>query len=260
MLNKAFKIIEEILFEDLSKKGFQKSRENSSIIFSSKDIVYKVEFDNSHKQFCLSSCTVLEDGIPSKDFSNISVWLFNPSVDTEKEAKSIAADFLETLGGPKQKARIQSSTKKSNEQNNTNLIFFINRLITIFPEIKEDIKNEKDTYEEFRGINFIRESVLPYIKELLNFNQKDKLKKLCTTLNTAYGNANLDVRSAITMIILNSIDDEKNKNLIEPFLSEDLKRAWKAAQKYKNKTVKPEKAKKKKSFLAKTLESASKQQ
>ncbi|MDQ5984078.1 MAG: hypothetical protein RUMPE_01110 [Eubacteriales bacterium SKADARSKE-1] len=261
MLNKAFKIIEEKVFESLSKKGFQKNKLGTSILFSNKDIIYKIEFDNNRKQFCLSSCSVPEDGSSSKDFSIISVWLFDPSVDTEKEAKSIAADFLETLEGPKQKVKLQSSSKKTNEQNNTNLIFFINRLITTFPELKDDIKNEKDAYEEFRGISFIRESVLPHVKKLLDSNQKsEKLKKLCTTLNNSYSNANLDVRSAITIVILNSIDDEKNRSFIEPLLSEDLKRAWKAAQKYKDKVVKPEKVKKKKSFLAKTLETASKQQ
>lgn len=259
MVNKAFKIIEENLFEPLSKEGFQKSKKDSSLNFWNKSILYKVEFDKNSKQFQLSSCPV-ENETASNNFSNISVWLFDPATDTEKDAKSIASDFLETINGPKQKSITRASSKKSSEQNNTNITFFINRLVTVFPELKDDIKKEKETYKEFRSINFIREYVLPLIKSSLKDGKKnDKLKKLCSTLNNSYATANLDVRSAITIVILNSIEDSKSKELISSLLSEDLKKAWHAAQKYKGKIVKPEKIKKRKSFLAKTLETASKQ-
>ena len=32
---------------------------------------------------------------------NIAVWLFDPETDSTKEAESIAADFVETVEGPK---------------------------------------------------------------------------------------------------------------------------------------------------------------
>ncbi len=251
---KAFNEIEKKLNENLSKKGFHLDKiDNLSSVFSNNRTKYKIEYSNSSKKFTLSSCPVTEnvDG----DYKSISVWLFDPENDTEKEVKSIAEDFLESVNSSKNIARSKKSSKKSDETANVDLIFLINRLATVFPEIKDEIKTEKESFESFRGVTFIREKILPYILELVNAGKpKDTFKKLCSTLSNLYESGNLDVRSVITIVILNSVSDETASKRLRESLSENLVKAWDVAKKFRNRKVRPERRKKRKTFFEKTLE------
>ena len=79
------------------------------------------------------------------------------------------------------------------------------------------------------------------------------LKKLGQILSTQYGNGDPDTRSIITIVILNSISAEYDAK-IEEYLDDNLKKAFTYAKKYRNKTVKPEKEKKKRPTVAQRLE------
>ena len=158
------------------------------------------------KQFKLLYAEKSIDDLIEDDFKQISVWLFDPNENTEKEAKSIANDFIETLSVNKNKPNNKKNYKSNNQSSNSDhdLLFFINRLATIFPELKDDIKYEKENFSEFREVKFCREKVLHLIKNLLRENtQKDKIKKLCNLFNNSYEDGNLDVRACITIVFLN---------------------------------------------------------
>ena len=79
------------------------------------------------------------------------------------------------------------------------------------------------------------------------------MEKLATLLSTQYGNGDADTRSIITIVILNSLPEGSYEGLNE-YLSDELKTAWKAALKFKGKTVKPEKPKKKKKTMVERLQ------
>lgn len=253
MLNKAFNIIEEQLNTELSKRNFKLDKVNNlSSTFSNGDVKYKIEYDENNKKFILSLST------SDENYKNISVWLFEPKDDSEKEAKSIANDFVDSISVSKKMKNGRKANKKS-EESNSDLLFMANRFATIFPELKEDIKFEKENFETFRGITFTREKILPLFLGVVNSGQPaDKFKKICSTLNNLYDNGNFDVRSCVTIVILNSIP-ENNKKILEKLeknLSDDLLNAWNAAKKYKSKKVKPEKIKKRKSFFEKALQNS----
>ena len=72
-----------------------------------------------------------------------------------------------------------------------------------------------------------------------------ELKKLGNILSAKYVNGDADTRSIITIVILNSIP-EADEAKIEEYLSDDLKKAFSYAKKFRGKKVKPEKEKKKK--------------
>ena len=55
------------------------------------------------------------------------------------------------------------------------------------------------------------------------------------------------------LLLINSLDNDEYEKLYEYF-DEELQKYSKGARKYKGKTVKPEKVKKKKSFMADTLQ------
>jgi len=254
LLNKAYNIIEEQLNTELSKRNFKLDKINNlSSIFSNGEVKYKLEYNENNKKFILSICSSSDE-----NYKNISVWLFDPQNDSEREAKSIANDFLDSVSVAKKVKNLKKASKKSTESN-SDFLFMANRFATVFPELKEDIKYEKENFETFRGITFTREKILPLLLEVVNSGQPaDKFKKLCSTLNNLYDNGNLDVRSCVTIVILNSIpeNNEKTFEKLEKNLSNDLLNAWSAAKKYKNKKVKPEKIKKRKSFFEKALQNS----
>ncbi|MBQ2671278.1 MAG: hypothetical protein IJG00_00460, partial [Clostridia bacterium] len=92
--------------------------------------------------------------------------------------------------------------------------------------------------------NFILPAIKNYIKTETN---KSKLNKLGNTLSELYTTSGLNIRSIITMAILNGLDEENST--FSEFLSDELKSAWEHAKKYKGKKVKPEKVKKPSLFI-----------
>ena len=91
------------------------------------------------------------------------------------------------------------------------------------------------------------------MQELVKKGNKKELEKLGVLLSRQYGNGDIDTRSIITIVIINSLEKEDYEKLYEYF-DEKLQKYSKGARRYKGKTVKPEKVKKKKSFMADTLQ------
>lgn len=251
MQEKAFKLVESKLAEHFSKLGFAAKKEgNCCTLFSKEEKTYKLEYFLEQKQFKLSCAAGDADNLSNENFKELSTWLFDCATDTEKEAKSVANDFLETLGTVNKKNEPSKKAVKKDDQGANDIMFFINRFITIFPELKNEIKLEKENYATFRAINFCRQEILPRINDFfVEGAQKDRAKKLCTLLNNSYENGDLDVRAAITVVLLNGIENESAKKLLKNELSKELNAAWEAALRYKGKNVKPEKVKKKSGFF-----------
>ena len=252
-----FEVVARPLETILVSRGFEKEivNEDTSVIFKNESIAYSVEFDKDKKQFKLNICDV-EDGQVSGEWKNKSAWFFDPESSTKRDAEDIANDFKTTIVGTKKV--VKQSTKKNNkdQEHNADALFFANRMVNVFPELREEIAREKMEYEEFRGVTFAKERILPKVKSLLNSNVKTgQTKKLFDVLIDMYHVGNLDVRGIITIVLLNSIDDAAQEQMVLENVSEELQKAWKCAKRLKGKTIKPEKIKKKKSFIADTLNS-----
>lgn len=262
MINKAFKIINEKLSEILIKNGFNKiNNTENTILFVKESNGYKVCFDGTKNKFELFDCSLENNEVASE--KSLATWLFDPQNDTEREAKDIAADFAETLGAVNKHTnkKIVKKKKKSDDENNTNPLFLMNRIANVFPELKETVIEEKENYENFRGVTFAREKAMPFVKETLTSgNPKDKFKKLCTVFSNLYESGDLDTKAIITIVFLNAIDDATARENIGNMVSEDLKSAMKEAFKLRGKKIKPEKIKKKRTFISDTLNAAQAQQ
>ena len=259
MINKAFEIIDERLVEPMSEKGFTKvSTAENLLLFTKGEAGYKVFFDADKNKFELLECCLDGDNITSEKV--LSTWLFDPQNDTEKEAKDIAADFAETLGGAVGsvvKKTLGKKKKKADEENNTNPLFLMNRIASIFPELKEAVQEEKNSYEDFRAVTFAKEKALPLVRETLtSVEPKDKFKKLCTVFSNLYASGDLDTRSIITIVFLNAIEEPSAREKISAAVSDELKAAMKEAFKLKGKKIKPEKIKRKSTFISDTLSAA----
>ena len=259
MINKALKIIDEKLAEVLANRGFAKVNSAENVpLFIKGEVGYKVFFDADKNKFELLECCLENDNIISEKV--LSTWLFDPQNDTEREAKDIAADFAETLGGAVRNSIKKSSAKKkkkAEEENNANPLFLMNRIASIFPELKDAVQKEKNSYEDFRSVTFAREKALPLVKETLTSGEpKDKFKKLCTVFSNLYASGDLDTRSIITIAFLNAIEEPSAREKISAAVSDELKAAMKEAFKLKGKKIKPEKIKRKSTFISDTLNAA----
>lgn len=238
-------IYEEILKnEKIKKLKTEKTSENSFKILK-EDITYEISYNEKEKQVTLKAISN-----ETKEEKNISSWLLDNQTSSQKDVKLITKDFIESIAG-KTKTIINQIKKKDSSGNNNSGLFFANRMATFFPELKENIQNEKETYESFREATFAKEFILPSINNYIKTEtNKSKLNKLGKTLSELYKTSGLNIRSIITMVILNGLDEENTK--FSESLSDELKSAWEHAKKYKGKKVKPEKAKKQ-SLFAKAM-------
>lgn len=250
-LNKnCFEAVCDLISANDKMKKFDISKKSKNEISISRDSVnYSVKYDEDRKVIVL-------ENVDSENSSELASWLLDDLKFTQKDVALISKDFIETMAG-KDKKNIKQSKKKNKSSDESNItgLFFANRMVNIFPELKEEIQNEKAEYAEFRSANFAVEHILPKVQKLSeNLSDKSKLSKFGKLLSDLYKNGTLDTRSIITMGILNSIKGENAVKNLKSVFSEEMNKAWDAALKYKNKKVAPEKQKTKKSFLSRALE------
>lgn len=226
--------------------------EDKKFLLQSEEETYEISYNENNNRISLIK-------ILPEESKQLASWLLDEESATQKDIKMISEDFLDSIG-EKFNVGIRSSNKKNiNEESNVTGLFFANRMVNIFPDIREEIYIEKECYSEFRAVKFTREIILPRINHLLS-NSKNSIpliKKLGKLLSDLYSNGTKDVRSIITMVILNHLE---NTSYLQEYLSEELKKAWEHSLKYKGKEVKPEKIKKRSSLMSKALEYQNRQE
>lgn len=256
-IKKAFGIITDKVYDALKGQNFTKQKVESSntnelvSLFTSESVAYSVIYFKDKMLCVLRSCSMTDEG-PDNEWKTMATWMFNPESDTEKEADSIGNDFVEAVSSASAVKRVkQAKKKKSGDDGNADPLFLAKRFMVLFPELKEEIKKEQDTKEVFRGVYFTRNFIVPRVNALLQRGVKSEINKLSQILSTQYQNGDMDTRSIITIVILNSTE-EKYKEKLEEKMSDELKKAWSFALKMKGKNVKPEKVKKKRNTLSGT--------
>lgn len=259
----AFSIIENKLFEELEKQNFASSMTykddlGKGIVFKSENSAYGVTFADKKSSFILRSAALDEDGLPG-DWTQLSMWLFDEDGATKGDMESIANDFLEVVQGPKRIATIKNTTKKrkkkGDDENNIDPVFFFNRLVGVFPELKSDMNQEKITYGEIRVATFTRNVVAPKIENLGKQRpNSEEFKKVKTLIVDMYKEGDGDLRGIISHGIFCGINDEAVlKNLSEDY-DEQFMKIYKCAVKLKGKKIKPEKEKLSSKVVAASLE------
>ncbi|MDR3178559.1 MAG: hypothetical protein LBT82_00680 [Oscillospiraceae bacterium] len=257
---KIFSFVADKLENELAPFGFrsEKTQKNGVIskIFVSEEIEYEISFNISTKIFFLKSGEL--ESFDSKKI--VSSWLFDQDEKTNKQLEVISSDFLASIGILDPKKNKKKSLKhfkknKNNDDSEIDPIFLINRIASVFPDLKKEIQKEKDSFERFRPVTFTMQNIVPKIKETLvcSLKEKNEIKKLSKIFNSLYKTGDLDTRSIITMVILNSIKDEEDK--FKEYFEDDLKKAWTAAKKIKGKKISPEKTKKIYKYFANKINS-----
>ena len=153
-MQEAFDLIVEKTADALKKQGFEQSKDfeddlGPAVLFSNKDAAYSIVFKTNDNMFELRSTNMTDDG-PNSSWKSVSNWIFDPEQDTLREAEAIATDFIETIEGPSRLEEIRKAQRQAfkDDDNNPGPLFFFKRLVNIFPELKEQI-NEERTYVDF---------------------------------------------------------------------------------------------------------------
>lgn len=246
-LIKSFDIVTDKVAAPLAAQGFKREKTANSdkeliALFTGEAIAYSVIYYVDKMHMVLRSCSMTEDG-PDNEWSTMATWMFNPETDGTKEADSIGNDFADTVSATAVVKRVKQAKKKKGDEGNADPLFLAKRFVTYFPELKDVIKAEQENYEEFRGVYFIRTYVVDKVNALIARGVKGEMNKLAQMISTQYTNGDMDTRSIITIVLLNSID-EKNLDKFVPLLSEELQKAHSYAYRMKGKKVKPEKPQK----------------
>ena len=259
MLNEAFKAICDKVEEALKPQGFAKVKIQSTddnelvSLYTSENMAYSVIYYKDRMHTLLRECAMTDDG-PDNEWKTLATWMFDPDHDTMKEANSIANDFCDAISAPSAVKKVKQAKKsKKSDDGNADPLFLMKRFLTLFPDLKDEIRDEQDCYYPFRGVTFARASVVPRVNKLVHDGKAGELKKLGGILNAQYVNGDMDTRSIITIVILNSIP-EADEAKLEEYLDDNLKKAFTYSKKFRCKTVKPEKEKKKKKTIAQRLE------
>lgn len=260
----AFNSISGKVEAELKKQGFSKQKVSGNdkemvSLFTSDSNAYSVVYFVDKQHMVMRHCAMTDDG-PDNNWKVLATWMFDPDNDGEKEADSIANDFVDNCSSATAIKRIKTTKKKKkkdSDEGNADPLFLSKRFVSFFPELKDEIKNEEDCYYPFRGVTFTRASIVPKVNDLVKRGNKKELEKLGNLLSTQYSNGDADTRSIITIVILNSLPEDKY-DAVNENLSEELQTAWKAALKYKGKKVKPEKPKKKRTTMAQRLQAQQK--
>lgn len=261
MEQKAFDLIAEKVRSVLLDQGFERKEDvqeeqGSSAVFVGEGTAYSVLYEKQPKLFHLRTCGVA-DGAPDKKWKILSTWAFDPQTDTAAYAGSIAEDFAETLGGSdrKEMLRLQKKRKKKDDDDATDPQFLFNRLAGIFPELRGELAQERGTYGTVRGVTFAREHVVDRVEQLAKTNPgSEPFKRLCSVLNDLYANGDMDVRSIITIVLLNGINDAQAMENLSKNFSEDLARVYNKAKDLKGKKIRPEKKKKRPKYTDEMLQ------
>lgn len=236
--------------ENLDKFKLISSNEadgNESAILTDGEINVKITYAPDIKRFYLFKG---EAECGDGDFAEVQSYFFelsNDEVSDLREAVSVANEFSENFGGgaPVVVAVPTSSritSKKDRENDETSAVYFANRIPSVLPECREPLLQHKEHYEMLLPNKFCDEVVNAAVAKMLSDKkQKAKTEEFFTFLEKMYYSGDMDVKSIITMTILNNITGEERIEYVGSFLSPDMNKAWHAARHYIGKQVKPEK-------------------
>lgn len=254
MEQKAFELIQEKLQAALSEQGFGEAvaletDNGRGVMFTTGEVAYGLFYETKQQRFVLRSATMKTPKEPG-DWRQLSMWLFDEGENTVQDAESIANDFLEIVQGSKRRELVQTAKKrrKKDEENNADPQFFLNRLVPVFPELRDEMNEERIVYGQVRTALFAAEKVAPKCENLAkNYKDSEPMKRMCTIFCDMYAAGDMDTRAVIQFGVLNNIKDEAAiRNIIANFTDGcDLQKVYKHSRKLIGKNIKPEKEKKK---------------
>lgn len=251
MISKGFEIVQNGLYGTLASKGFElvpSKSENDNVtfaVFKGTETAYKIEYSEETKKFLLLRADVVEGEIDENNYAVLETHLLEDSSD-EGDANFLAADFIESIESKtvikKSRAALTAQARKEKENDETGIIFFVNRFPSVLPELRDPLIRHKEHFGNILPINFCEQCVNEAVLKMMRDGENQKMSKFFTLLSDMYKNGDLEVKSVIVQTVLKEISNPDHILTAESYMSDELIKAWRAGKRYYGKNVKPEKA------------------
>lgn len=182
------KVEEELVKQNYTKQKVVAENDNELVsLFTSASLAYSVVYYKDKEQMVLRSCTMTDEG-PDNEWKTLATWLYDETVGTQKDADSIANDFIEGVSGTLaiKRAKQVKQKKKKDDSGTADPKFLAKRFVTYFPELREEIKNEEDCYFPFRGATFAKEHIARRFPCILSvqIRMKSRSLQMCSMFST----------------------------------------------------------------------------
>lgn len=100
-VKKAFSTVSNKVEEALKSQGFKKEKIDGTekemvSLFTNENVAYSVTYQVEKMYMILRTCAMTEEGVDN-EWKTMGTWMFNPDIDTMKEAESIGNDFSDLV-------------------------------------------------------------------------------------------------------------------------------------------------------------------
>ena len=230
-ISEVFKIVEKNLDDINNELGFAvKSREENSLVFSGEKGVYRLVFDASNSIMSFECAYDTESAEP--EFNTLSRSLFDPASYNERDAKSLGneiKDELTSLFMSRKKVNLDkvkmpkavSRTKAKNGIISYDTDSLANRFGTLYPDMKDAIKENIVKYGEFLPETFFTEIGAARVIDVIANGSETEVKKLFKMLNEVYEDGINEVQDIIGVTILGEMkNDPKLMEVADKYMSD----------------------------------------
>lgn len=230
-ISEVFKIVEKNLDDINTELGFAvKSSDNESLVFSGEKGVYRLVFDSSNSIMSFECAYDTEAQEP--EFNTLSRSLFDPVSYNEKDAKSLSneiRDELTSLFMARKKVNLDkvkmpkavSRTKAKNGIISYDTDSLANRFGTLYPDMKDAVKENIAKYGEFLPETFFTEIGTERVIDVIANGSEAEVKKLFKMLNEVYEDGTNEVQDIIGVTILGEMkNDPKLMEVADKYMSE----------------------------------------
>lgn len=230
-ISEVFKIVEKNLDDINTELGFAvKSSDNDSLVFSGEKGVYRLVFDSSNSIMSFECAYDTEAQEP--EFNTLSRSLFDPVSYNEKDAKSLSneiRDELTSLFMARKKVNLDkvkmpkavSRTKAKNGIISYDTDSLANRFGTLYPDMKDAVKENIAKYGEFLPETFFTEIGTERVMDVIANGGEAEIKKLFKMLNEVYEDGTNEVQDIIGVTILGEMkNDSKLMEVADKYMSE----------------------------------------
>lgn len=230
-ISEVFKIVEKNLDDINTELGFAvKSSDNDSLVFSGDKGVYRLVFDSSNSIMSFECAYDTEAQEP--EFNTLSRSLFDPVTYNEKDAKSLSneiRDELTSLFMARKKVNLDkvkmpkavSRTKAKNGIISYDTDSLANRFGTLYPDMKDAVKENIAKYGEFLPETFFTEIGTERVMDVIANGGEAEVKKLFKMLNEVYEDGTNEVQDIIGVTILGEMkNDPKLMEVADKYMSE----------------------------------------
>lgn len=225
-----FRIIEKQLESSNEELGFRKSAEDETgITFSGEKGMYRVVYDQLNN---IMAFECAYDNSDNAEFNTISRSLFDTKTYNERDAKSLANeinDEISSMFKSRKKVNLDkvkmpkavSRTKAKNGVISYDTDSLANRFGTLYPEMKDLIKQNIVDYGEFLPETFFTQIGSSKVIDIIANGSETDQKKLFRMLNEVYEDGTNEVQDIIGVTILGEMkNDPKLMAVADKYMSD----------------------------------------